>query len=886
MIQLRVLGPPVLERLTGERRRPVHLGPRRLALLAYLAVAGAERPVRRDTLLALFWPERSTDRARAALRQALYSLRSHLGESVVDARGDDELAVTGAVRCDACTFREAVRAGRWADAVAVYCGDFLEGFFARGAPEFERWMDQVRSNLRRDAAEAAWKAATTLGRHAPPARVARLAERAVSLAPHDEALARRAIELLDSIGNAPAAIALYERFAEGLREDYELDPSDETARLAAAIRAVRTRKSSPSQETERQAAWPIAADEARVAAGPPEAAPEPPARQLARGAPAKRSPRRPAAEDAAARRIRRIWRGFAAAGAASIGLGLAINFVVGGLAPSFDPPVTLAVLPLRELGDSRYPGFAEGLTDELRSRLAQNPRLRIAARARSEALSEADDPATEIARLLGAEFLLSGSIRWSADPGDPVRIRVTPSLVHVADGTEIWSDRYDALLEDAFAVQSRIAAAVTARLGLTLGGSPPAGPEVDTPPTADPLAYAHYLQGSHFLSREWVGRNLRLASQMLRKAVELDPAFALAWARLSMADSELYQAYWDRSDSVRASAGQAARRALELEPDLTEGLLARGLYHYRIEFDYAKSLRDLERVARRRPGDPHVLSVLAYLERRRGNWDRAVELHERALALDPHYASGRAGAMWTYVKMRRYADAERVILHALELFPDQRGFHGAAAMLYVIWQGDVARARSILDRASTELGFPRGGTTWLFLEMLGRRYDGALALLHEGIDPAAAHMWKGRLNRLLGREPLARAHFDSAAAEYRRRVRAAPNDPWQRSVLGLALAGAGHAPEGIAEAREAVALRPVERYAVDGPLYLERLARTLVYADEHDAAVDVLERLLSIPSEVSAPLLRVHPEYDPLRDHARFRDLVGGTPAIRPRLAR
>lgn len=210
---------------------------KRVALLAFLAAANPKGPHRRQQLLSLFWPDSDEPRARAALNQALHVLRSEIGPRIFEGRGRDEVAIDpDAVWCDAAAFDDALDAGRCEEALSLYAGDFLEGFHVAGAPDFERWVDQERARLRLRASDAAWDLAERRASEGDPTAAARWATRAAELVPGDEAVARRLMLFLASVGDRSAAIRAYETFVQCLAEEYDLEPSAETEAIAARIR--------------------------------------------------------------------------------------------------------------------------------------------------------------------------------------------------------------------------------------------------------------------------------------------------------------------------------------------------------------------------------------------------------------------------------------------------------------------------------------------------------------------------------------------------------------------------------------------------------------------------------------------------------------------------
>jgi DNA-binding SARP family transcriptional activator/Tol biopolymer transport system component len=257
VVELRVLGTLRLSASDGRDVQPLVRQAKRSALLAYLAAAVPRGMHRRDKLLALFWPDLDQVRARAALNQAVYVLRAALGERAVAPHGDGALGLSDdAVWCDAVAFEAALDDGRLADALALYAGDLLDGFFISGAPEFERWLDRERERLRRRAAEGAWALAESKAADGDVFEAARWARRAADLLPADEAETRRLISFLHGLGDRAAAIHVYETFSTRLREEYELEPSAETHALAARVR--QEEQPSPASTPRAAAPAPVA----------------------------------------------------------------------------------------------------------------------------------------------------------------------------------------------------------------------------------------------------------------------------------------------------------------------------------------------------------------------------------------------------------------------------------------------------------------------------------------------------------------------------------------------------------------------------------------------------------------------------------------------------
>ncbi|MEJ2336675.1 MAG: BTAD domain-containing putative transcriptional regulator [Gemmatimonadales bacterium] len=238
MIRFYTLGSLDLQASDGRQLKSVLAQPKRVALLAYLAACGGGDSHRRDTLLGLFWPDLDESRARHALNQSLYVLRRAVGPSVFVSTGDEELALSAeAIWCDAAAFVEDAEAGRAREALEVYRGDLLDGFFISDAPEFEKWLDVERQRLRRLAARAAWSLAEEDEAAGNVEAAAERARQAAGYSLENESAVRRLVALLDRVGDRAAAVRAYEAFAQKLRAELGVDPSPETQELVATIRA-------------------------------------------------------------------------------------------------------------------------------------------------------------------------------------------------------------------------------------------------------------------------------------------------------------------------------------------------------------------------------------------------------------------------------------------------------------------------------------------------------------------------------------------------------------------------------------------------------------------------------------------------------------------------
>ena len=435
-IQLRILGTTELS-VTGERTGSFVLRqPKRVALLAYLALATAGGYRRRDQIVALFWPELDQAHARTQLRKILHALRSTLGGEAFVTRGEEELRVDPSrVWCDAVVFAGLIKEGRWAQALELYRGDLLEGLFPGGVGEqFETWLGDQRSSLREQAARAAWECSSREDLAGRRAEAVALARRALELDPDDEEGVRRLISVLDRYGDRAGALHLFQDWQSRLKSEYGADPAPETRKLARKVRAPRQGE---SLET------PASLRSARLAGLPP-LIPEPEVSVPPNASDRTKQPRA---------------AGFRAA-AVVLGVTLtlaAVQFSGRGL--GFDAAsgkATVAVLPLRALGDSIAARVGEGLAEELTTALAQVPGITVRSTARSRDAVHSGGDLREIGQRLAVALVLDGSVQR-----EPERMRITLRLVQVADEVNVWARAFDIGSENLIAAQERIARITT-----------------------------------------------------------------------------------------------------------------------------------------------------------------------------------------------------------------------------------------------------------------------------------------------------------------------------------------------------------------------------------------------------------------------------------------
>ena len=537
----------------------------------------------------------------------------------------------------------------------------------------------------------------------------------------------------------------------------------------------------------------------------------------------------------------------------------------------------VVVLPFQNLGPPDDEYFADGITDAITARLAGIGGLGVISRTSAVLYRNTNKSPQQIGEELGVQYILEGTVQRERQSDPTSRVRIIPQLVDVSDNTHLWAETYDDDMSEVFRLESDIAGRVAQALNVVLVASET--PTETAPPTENLEAYEYFLRGNALFDRRHAREEALDAAQMYQRAVELDPQFAEAHAALAKTRVWLT---WNFGFGEAASAKDALDRAVELAPDAIATHEAFGWYYYYGSRDYTAALEHFELVRSREPNNVDALSRIGFIQRHLGKWDETLETIAQAIELDPQSAALVTSQGQTYLRLRRYGEAERHFDRAIALAPNVAAPNVAKARLYLLRDGNIERVRELFreSRGSAEpaawvLGTD-DGSDFSRSVLADRRVDALQlsALGASGIDTIGYLFGHGLLVRRDGRRALSRVYYDSARIVLEARLQRNPEADNIHSLLGYAYAGLGREEEAIREGRRAVNLRPVSRDAFNGPRPRERLARIYVLVREYDAAIDELEYLLSIPSLTSVPGLRLDPAWDPLRKHPRFQALV------------
>jgi TolB-like protein/tetratricopeptide (TPR) repeat protein/class 3 adenylate cyclase len=597
---------------------------------------------------------------------------------------------------------------------------------------------------------------------------------------------------------------------------------------------------------------------------------------------------------AAARRKRAAFR-WLSLGVVSL---LAVIAVIGFLLFRYRrPPATvglpvseksIAVLPFENRSrdpDNAY--FADGIQDEILTRLSKIADLKVISRTSTQHYKSAPDNLPEIAKQLGVAHILEGSVQRS---GDTVRVNV--QLIKAATDSHLWADTLDRKLTDIFSVESEVAKAIAEQLRVHLTDREEQ--VIAAKPTDNPEAYDAYLRGLAYTLKAGADDpvNALGAQKYLKEAVRLDPKFALAWALLSYVDARGYLTLnLQPTVALREEARQAADTALTLQPNLGEAILAKGYYHYACLKDYDTAVRYFEQARPLLPNSSRIPEYMAYLERRRGQWERSESYFNEAERLDPRNAFLLTQHALSYQSLRRFPEALRKLDQVLNITPDDIDTLVFKAATFQA-EGDLPRAAALLAPLHPNADQTLALETQVGQAILERRPAPIIARLKEILakpDPALGYLngelrfWLGWAQEVAGDHAAAQESWKQARSELEPFLRQQPENWVLIGDLALTNMGLGDKIAAFALAEKAIAVNPIEKDPMDGPGSIEILARVSAKMGEPERAVGALQKLLLAPYEsplnaanvpLTPALLRLDPMFDPLRNDPRFEKLV------------
>src|SRR6476646_4976243 len=547
---------------------------------------------------------------------------------------------------------------------------------------------------------------------------------------------------------------------------------------------------------------------------------------------------------------------------------------------------SIAVLPFENRSEDKANAyFAVGIQDEILTRLSKIANLKVISRISTQHYKSAPGNLAEIGKQLGVAHILEGSVQRS---GDGVRVNV--QLIKAANDSHLWADTFDRKLTDIFSVESVVAKAIADQLRAHLTGQEEQ--IIAAKPTDNPEAYDAYLRGlAYSLKTLTTTGNSLGAQKYLREAVRLDPKFALSWALLSYVDARAYiQQILEPTVALREEARQAAETAITLQPNLGEAVWAKGYYHYGCLKDYDAAVRYFEQARQLLPNSSRIPESLAYVARRRGEWDQSESYFNEAERLDPRNVNLLTQHAISYIALRRFPEGLRKLDQVLNIIPDDVDTLAVKAGIAQA-EGDLPRAAALFAPLHPNADEPNALEIQIYQAILERHPVQIIPRLKEILakpDPASGYLngdlrfWLGWAQQIAGDHAAAQESWRQARRELEPFLKEQPENFFLFGTLALTNMGLGDKAAAFKLVERAQAAIPIEKDALDGPAPIEFLARVAAQMGEPDRALGALQKLLSIPSgsalvtgnlTLTPALLRLDPMFDPLRNDPRFQKL-------------
>jgi len=566
------------------------------------------------------------------------------------------------------------------------------------------------------------------------------------------------------------------------------------------------------------------------------------------------------------------------------GSGLAVFLLAGSflLPRAFARKIdkSIAVLPFESLSDDKENAyFADGIQDDVLTNLSKISDLKVISRTSVMPYRGKGSNVREIGKALGVATLLEGSVRRVGN-----RVRVAVQLINTENDEHLWAEDYDRELTDVFAIQTDLAQKIAGELQAKL--SPSEKAQFEHKPTENGEAYLAFVQ-AHDLSCTFEDfEKLKQGEQLFERALDLDPNFALAVARYSQLESWIVHTF-DPKPARREKARALAERALQLQPDLPEAHLARGVSYYYGDNDYDAALKEFEIAQRGLPNESEIYLYIGSIQRRQGKWAESTANMEKAVSLNPKDIWPLQNLTFNYAMLRNYDAANKTIDRALTLNPTALELWEVKSKLAIADKGDFsvaergfAAVKSVQMTNAQKVTVASGRAEVFFLE---RKYqDGLEAAERLPDDQLAGYpggLWSkyyyiGFARKALQDQPGARAAFLRARSAAEDALKQNPDAAKLHMQLAKALAHLGEKDAALAEAQRASELQPESKDAFEGPDITEGVAQVQTIVGENNRAIEILDGLLSRPSGVTVQMLKINPIWDSLRNHPGFQALL------------
>ncbi|HSD64379.1 MAG TPA: protein kinase [Ignavibacteriaceae bacterium] len=539
----------------------------------------------------------------------------------------------------------------------------------------------------------------------------------------------------------------------------------------------------------------------------------------------------------------------------------------------------IVVLPFENLGSQDDKYFADGVTDEITSKLATVGNIGVISRESAQKLASSNKSQQEMGKEFGVNYILSGTIRWAKGTDQKSRVRITPQLTRVSDNTITWSDSYDKILDDIFSVQNDIAQKVVDQLG----GSILKDHIQKSIPTSNLEAYDFYLKGLSYEARSaYIQEDFVNSTNLFKKAVELDPGFALAYAHLSKSQASMYWFYYDRSKKIVMDAYENAQKAYQLNPDLADSHLALGYYYYWCNLDYEKAIKEFFRALEIQPNCAEAFFGLGIVYRRMGNFELSIKNMLKGQALDPLAIEYGRNLGETYGLVKDFDNATKAYKKVLELNPDMDLAKAELASNYIFLKGDTKTAARIMNEIRDDEYLDIIYNIPVYCSILDRNFENAEKEMKSSKRPFETGQFQytpktlilGLIYKYKNEPEMSKVYFDSSKVELEELVRKEPQDERYHSSLGITYAALGMNDKALAEGEKGIELMPLEKEAYRGFYRQWDLAKIYTLIEDYNNALKQIDFILSKPGTFTINILMKDPLYDPLRNLPGYKAIV------------
>ncbi len=552
---------------------------------------------------------------------------------------------------------------------------------------------------------------------------------------------------------------------------------------------------------------------------------------------------------------------------------------------------SIAVLPFENLSDDKSNAyFADGVQDQILTKLAGVADLKVISRISTAKYKSKPQDLKTVSQQLGVATVLEGTVQRAGD-----RVRVNVQLIDAGADTPLWARNYDRELKDVFAVQSEVAQEIADALRAKL--SPSETTALAVAPTHDPEAYDLFLRGEYEMriaESALTGESFDRASGFYREALNRDPSFALAAARL--ARSRVGR-HWFVAPFTADELGEVKTivdRAIALAPDLAEAHVSLAIFYYWGKREYEAALAEFQRALELQPNNVMAWQSRAYVYRRQGRWERSLVGLAKAAELDPRDPGIPANMAGTYLNLRQWNEAKRAGLRSLAIDPHHIVGMSAVVLALINGDGDIAAAkRAIATIPGNARTNDRGSVSRMigyhaFVHVVERDFAGALEDVKNGNADSTADVLPASARAAIcvfaGDDPGARLAGEEARGPLEARLRERPDDGGAMIQLSWVYVALGRNADALRLAHQRAALLPIKKDAYWGPNFETGLVEIQVHAGEPVEAIKTLGRLLTIPAGTSVSLqrLKIDPVWDPIRNDPEFQKLLAGKEQIGP----